>query len=413
MTVPIVTLVVATALGYSSRSRSNDALRDLQQTYDVTQALNQVQDSLTNAETGMRGYLLTGRPAYLGPYQEGVIGVPVAFRQLAELVQGNPAQEQRVVTLENLSVERLTILERLQPYAPIGKNRRAVIALLSQGNDVMGEIRNLLTAMAAQERVLLADRQARLAAARHTSFLIQIVALPAGAFAGLLLVLIFVTALVRRIRQVEENARLIEEGMPPRDPPPGKDEVARLGRAIAHTGTRLIELQGELRHMAVIDTQTRLLNRRGFMPAAQNQLETARRQLRPVALLFVDLDGLKAVNDSLGHRAGDAMIAEAAHVLKETFRSSDLMARMGGDEFCVMLTTDPAPDVQGALQRLGSEVAARNAEPGRPYRLSFSVGAAEFDPASPCTLDELLERADNLMYEHKRGKVALAPVDQE
>jgi diguanylate cyclase (GGDEF)-like protein len=407
LAVPLVIVVVASVLGYLARSQTNAALVDVQDTFQVVNAVQDVQGALSDAEAGMRGYLLTGREDFLGPYDRGVSAVPSAFRTLSALVEGNAKQEAQVRTIETLSVDQLTILARLKPYAPIRgtKERKTVTALLREGNDDSARSRNLLTAMEGQVRSQLAEKQRHLAAVRLMSFRIALIGLPLGALAGLLVVMIFVARLVRRIRGVEHTARLLEQGMPMPDAPDGKDEIGRLGRAIVETGTRLIELQAELRHMATIDPQTRLLNRRGFMPLAHHQLEVARRQLRPLALLFVDLDGLKHVNDSIGHHAGDAMIAEAAHVLKATFRTADLMARVGGDEFCVLLTTDPVPDVQGAIDRLMAEVGERNAEPGRPYRLSFSFGVAEFDPASPCTLDELLQDADNRMYEQKRTKL--------
>jgi diguanylate cyclase (GGDEF)-like protein len=407
MAVPVVTLIVASTLGFYTRLQANDALHDVQRTYEVVAAVKDVQIALSDAEAGMRGYLLTGQDDFLGPYDRGVATVPSAFRSLASVIDGDVAQEARVSKIESLSVDELTILARLKPYAPIqtSSGRRTVTSLLREGNNVSANSRNQLAAMEGEAQTLLSVRQQHLQAVRLLSFRVQIIALPLGALAGLLLVLFFVASLVRRIRQVENNARLLEQGMSMPEAPVGKDEIGRLGRAIVETGTRLNNLQGELRHMATIDPQTRLLNRRGFMPLAHHQLEVARRQLRPLALLFLDLDGLKHVNDTIGHHAGDSMIAEAAHVLKATFRTADLMARMGGDEFCILLTTDPVPDVQGAIDRLAAETDVRNAEPGRPYRLAFSVGVAEFDPASPSTLDDLLQRADNRMYEQKRAKL--------
>jgi diguanylate cyclase (GGDEF)-like protein len=407
MAVPMLVLIVGSTLGYLTRVKSNEALHDVRKTYEIVQAVEGVQISMSDAEAGMRGYLLTGQDDFLQPYDRGVSALPSAFRRLADLEKGDSIQENRVLSLETLSVDELTLLARLKPYAPIltVSARRTVTSLLREGNNISANSRNLLAAMQGQAQTLLAGREQHLATVRLLAFRIQLIALPIGALSGLILVLFFVTGLVRRIRLVEHSARMLEQGMPMPTAPAGKDEISRLGRAIVETGTRLMELQTELRHMATIDPQTRLLNRRGFMALADHQLEVARRQVRPLALLFVDLDGLKHVNDTIGHHAGDSMIAEAAHVLKATFRSADLTARVGGDEFCILLTTDPVPDVQSAIDRLMAEVADRNAEPGRPYRLSFSFGVGEFDPAFPSSLDELMQTADNRMYEQKRAKL--------
>jgi diguanylate cyclase (GGDEF)-like protein len=165
-----------------------------------------------------------------------------------------------------------------------------------------------------------------------------------------------------------------------------------------------VELQGELRRMGTSDPLTRLLNRRGFIPSGEHQLEVAKRTHQPMALAFLDLDGLKHVNDAQGHAAGDSMITEAAYVMGQTFRASDLIGRMGGDEFCVLFATDSARAATHALSRLQEVVDTMNEQEGRPFLLSFSTGLAMFDPEQPSTLDELIAVADERMYEAKRAK---------
>src|SRR5436189_3736092 len=98
MAVPIVTLVIASTLGYMTRLKANDALHDVQRTYQVVQAVELVQIAQSDAEAGMRGYLLTGQDDFLGPYDRGVATIPSAFRSLAALSQGDTAQENRVIT---------------------------------------------------------------------------------------------------------------------------------------------------------------------------------------------------------------------------------------------------------------------------------------------------------------------------
>ena len=173
---------------------------------------------------------------------------------------------------------------------------------------------------------------------------------------------------------------------------------------MVESGTRVGELQDELRRMGTSDALTRLMNRRGFLPSAEHQLEVAIRSHQPMALMFLDLDGLKQVNDTLGHSAGDGMITEGAFVLRETFRASDLIARMGGDEFCVLFATDSYSHAKIALSRLKNAVDSANDSQGRSFVLSLSAGVAMFDPDDPCTLDELIAAADARMYARKRAK---------
>jgi len=171
-------------------------------------------------------------------------------------------------------------------------------------------------------------------------------------------------------------------------------------------------IEEALRTMSLIDDLTGLYNRRGFMTLAEQQLKIAERTGRELSLFFADLDSMKWINDTLGHLDGDKALVEAAVVLKEAFRDSDLVARIGGDEF-VVLAIDARGDSRVDLAgRLTERLRAHNERRERPFLLSLSVGTASFDPKAPCDLDELLARADAAMYEQKgkkRDSLAGAP----
>jgi diguanylate cyclase (GGDEF)-like protein/PAS domain S-box-containing protein len=159
-----------------------------------------------------------------------------------------------------------------------------------------------------------------------------------------------------------------------------------------------------LRNMALLDDLTGLYNRRGFVTLAAQQLLIARRTRNPLLLLMVDLDGMKRINDALGHQEGDRALRETADVLTETFRKSDVIGRIGGDEFAVLaIETEAAPN--GLLaERLQQRVDARNAIRSTPPLLSLSIGTAQFDPTVPLTLEELMTRADQSMYARKTAR---------
>lgn len=163
-------------------------------------------------------------------------------------------------------------------------------------------------------------------------------------------------------------------------------------------------LERELRQLALCDDLTRLYNRRGFVAAATQQLKMAHRNRKPALLLFCDLDGLKAINDSFGHREGDLALVHAADALKGVFRESDVLARVSGDEFAV-LAMDLSPRFQQTvLARLQKSLNELSAGETR-YELSLSVGAAWFDPQHPVSLGELMEQGDRAMYERKRRRI--------
>ena len=160
----------------------------------------------------------------------------------------------------------------------------------------------------------------------------------------------------------------------------------------------------EIRAVALVDELTGLYNRRGFLTLAQQQLRVADRVGSRLTQIFVDLDGLKRINDRLGHPAGDRALVETAQLLRETFRDSDIIARLAGDEFAVLTMDSAEHDPQTMLARLAENVAAHNAWLGRDFAISLSTGVARYDGANPSSVGELLAEADAWMYAQKRSK---------
>lgn len=171
-------------------------------------------------------------------------------------------------------------------------------------------------------------------------------------------------------------------------------------------GTGLVVLhrkrEGALESVALRDELTGLYNRRGWFVLAEHELERARRQRSPRVLLFVDLDGLKQVNDALGHREGDRAIFDAARVLTTASRSSDLVGRLGGDEFVLLLGEDGRADI--ARRRLAEALEQHNLSSSAAFELRLSIGAEVWFPTEACTLDELVRRADADMYADKTSR---------
>jgi diguanylate cyclase (GGDEF)-like protein/PAS domain S-box-containing protein len=162
--------------------------------------------------------------------------------------------------------------------------------------------------------------------------------------------------------------------------------------------------QEQLRSLSLVDDLTGLLNRRGFLTVAQQTLTLAPRLEGPLLLIFADLDGMKAINDTLGHREGDRALIDTAKILKKTYRDSDIIARLGGDEFTVLAMGNSQKDTAVLAARLEDQVQAHNAMGHRPWQLSISVGIIPYDAKSRQPLDELIALADAAMYENKRRK---------
>ncbi len=159
-----------------------------------------------------------------------------------------------------------------------------------------------------------------------------------------------------------------------------------------------------LASLSLTDELTGLSNRRGFLTLAQSQLTLARRLHTQVALVFLDLDDFKSINDTFGHGIGDRALVDFADVLKNTYRESDIIARLGGDEFAVLAAGTPEMNMMTLDDRLQKNLDAFNAAGHRPYQLCMSVGMVRCDYENPLPVTDLLALADAAMYEQKRGK---------
>ncbi len=155
--------------------------------------------------------------------------------------------------------------------------------------------------------------------------------------------------------------------------------------------------------LSLLDELTGLYNRRRFFILTEQYLKVAVRTKKRLLLLFIDMDNLKWINDHYGHKTGDQALIDLANILRKSFRESDIVARIGGDEFVVLSeSTGSSSDI--LTTRLFENIGDHNARSSRPYKLSVSVGTAQFDPNAPISIDELLSKADASMYSSKRTK---------
>lgn len=164
-------------------------------------------------------------------------------------------------------------------------------------------------------------------------------------------------------------------------------------------------VQTELSNLALKDELTGLYNRRGFLSLADRQLKLARRSHRSLLLFFVDLDGLKDINDVFGHAEGDAALRQAAEALEATFRDSDVVARIGGDEFAA-LAIEASGQSEASIRERLTECLNSQSRKDTHYQLSVSLGTARFDPWNPVSIRELITEADRAMYRQKRRRCA-------
>lgn len=158
--------------------------------------------------------------------------------------------------------------------------------------------------------------------------------------------------------------------------------------------------------LSLTDELTQIYNRRGFLLLAEEHVRLALRRRQGFWLFVMDLDGLKKINDALGHPEGDRAIMRAARLLEDSFRKSDILARIGGDEFAALAIESVPTSLPAILQHFQEQVDRQNLEKASDYKISMSIGATFFDPNEPCSVEDLIAKADKELYRQKRERHA-------
>lgn len=182
----------------------------------------------------------------------------------------------------------------------------------------------------------------------------------------------------------------------------GSIDVDILRRSLSHSLERH-RMRLELTALSLTDELTGLANRRGFMTLAEQLIKTARRVGEDVFLAYADMDGMKRINDELGHEAGDRALRDVAKALRDTFRDSDIVARLGGDEFAAFGLSDKEMSLDSLQARLDANLASATSRGGHVFPLAVSLGLVCASPGD-VALADIITKADAMMYEIKRSK---------
>jgi diguanylate cyclase (GGDEF)-like protein/PAS domain S-box-containing protein len=159
----------------------------------------------------------------------------------------------------------------------------------------------------------------------------------------------------------------------------------------------------QLRMLSLSDELTGLYNRRGFFALGEHAMRIARRRSKGLGVISLDVDGLKAINDRFGHTQGDEVLCAVADIIRASVRESDVIGRVGGDEFVIL--ADDGPEITAELvTRLQRSAERLNGKKSRPFRLTLSIGAVDWEVGEQVTLQELIERADQRVYDVKRAR---------
>lgn len=333
------------------------------QAYEVISSIKNLQLHLIDAETGERGYVITGDFGYFPIYRDTLQKIQWENDLISALTADNPVQKAHYAKLQQLIAYRLKTIQMIVETRKAGGVDAAhQLVSLDEDKLEMDRIRTVLNQMEEEENRQLNIRiDARDTAYRHFwwSFIALIVALAIGAA--------WQYMQARRVMLLESQAKQ------------------------------------QIRHMAEHDPLTNLPNRRQLQSKLELAIAFAKRSGKMVAVMFIDLDGFKAVNDTMGHQIGDDLLKEVAQRLRHATRSSDLVARFGGDEFIVVLSELDRPDDAAFLAGKLNEVIAKPISiAGKNILISTSIGISIY-PDDGLTGEALLGKADDAVYQAKEG----------
>ncbi|MBV9931507.1 MAG: diguanylate cyclase [Alphaproteobacteria bacterium] len=335
-------------------------------TLEVLLAISRTETAVNAALRGARGYLLTGDRVFLSPYARGRIESEAELGELRTLTRDNRVQQRN---LADAAVRLHAYLDTVADEVALERRGRAgeAAAMVASGAD-RGRVEDVLAALSrakAEELRLLAVRSAETeAAAKRGDRFNWLIAAVGAAMMALL-------------------------------------AVALIGAARAHR--RTLALTAALQRRATTDTLTGLANRRHLIATIDTEVRRARRTGRSLSFAILDIDHFKRINDTHGHAGGDAVLREIAAVLRETTRETDLLGRIGGEEFAVLMPETDTAQAERACERLRAAVAGRTISlaPGVETRVTISTGVALLSGEEAG--DQLMARADRALYEAKAG----------
>lgn len=367
-------LIVANGVAWQI-AKLRDAATDWEvHTHQVLGATSTLRLGALSTIRGERGYLLTRDPVFLEPYNAGRAEIAEGLAALKQLVADNPEQSERLALVEGRLDYHLGIMANMIALERSGRYHEAIARIKAgEGQRVIKYILRDLDEFETVERDLLARRTGARQRAAEAAEQFELVL----GFAGLALLFGSIWAAFALRSSLQREAAI----------------------------------RRELELSAITDELTGLANRRETLASLDRHMAAARRHKRPLSLAILDIDHFKKVNDAHGHPAGDEVIRRVARLALDIMRDQDVVGRLGGEEFVIVLPDTDAVHALAGCERLRRAIAETTVllESGQALNITLSAGVAELERGDDRTT--LIARADEALYDAKaqgRDRVLLA-----
>lgn len=382
---------------------SEEKLEWVIHTHEVINITESYLSSMQDTETGQRGYLLTKDTSYLEPYYNGLSNSKDYFEKLSDEVSDNPKQ---VLIMDSIKNSMKLKMDEMKKTVILMENNEfdEAISIVkdNKGKKYMDDIRNQINDFIHEELLLLEKRKADYRAIKVQISTILFIELLLFIFLAILSIQFFNRALFSPLKLLLSSTHKMEKGYKVDvSSITTNDEMGYLLSSFYKMNHTIAEQVENLDYKAHHDKLTGLLNRTSLYT---KMTDCIKQSSSKTAILFIDLNKFKLLNDTLGHNAGDMVLVEVANRLKEATRTNDIVFRLGGDEFLVLLNDIP--------NRIAIEVIVSNImglfnkklmilDSAIEISLSIGISISPDDGNKP---EELLKKADIAMYESKNSK---------
>jgi diguanylate cyclase (GGDEF)-like protein len=375
-------------------------------THEVIHTTEQFMSALKDAETGQRGYLITQNISYLRPYYQGLKAAKKTFATLLNLTADNAQQQEalnEISELMKLKLEELVMTIKLTQDD--NQDKAFDVVAKNLGKEYMDELRAHLSVFINTEYILLEQRKAHYS--ENRAKITSIIAIEMVVFIGLAIYTLFFLQrnLFSPLSQLLLSAKKVESG----EKLEAKDviennEMGRLLSTFFEMSQKIHGRERELDLLAKHDKLTGLKNRLTVSEDIEKSITDLQEKRGKLAILFLDLNLFKEVNDSLGHDIGDLVLKETAERLKVSVRSSDTVFRIGGDEFLVIVRSiKNVAEIHSIAKNILSTFSKPAHIQGKYMDISISLGVS-VAPDDSTIGSELVKYADVAMYGAKRDK---------
>ena len=363
---------------------------------------------IKDMETGQRGYLLTEDTSYLEPYHTGLINSKDHFERLRELTIDNPLQQKRLISLKkSMHLKFDELAETIKLTQENHGNASVALKIVKQnkGKQYMDNITQILKDFTNTEMILLEERKGDFRTHKAKITILVIAELLFFIFLAIMTISFLNKNLFHPLKLLLSSTHKMEKGeRVDFTDLTSKDEIGYLLTSFLKMNSKVHERTKKLDYKAHHDELTGLKNRASMYLEIENDIKHLKDFKTKFAVLFLDLNKFKELNDTLGHDAGDAMLVETANRLKDSVRCDDIVFRLGGDEFIVLLkNVKNSLEVENILSHILKATKTPVMIQGKPVDISLSIGVA-ISPDDTNSSEEILKYSDIAMYAAKADK---------